>query len=99
MRMMVKFQIPVASGNEGVRTGKIAKVMKTIMSELKPEAAYFYTEAGERTGFMVIDMQESSQVAGVAELFFQGLNAGVEMTPVMSAEDLEKALSGVEATI
>jgi hypothetical protein len=99
MRMMVKFQIPLEIGNDAVRTGKITKVMEAIMTDLKPEAAYFFTEAGERTGLMVIDMRESSQVAEVAERFFLGLSARVEMTPVMSGEDLQKALAGVEKTI
>jgi len=44
-------------------------------------------------------MQDSSQIADIAERFFFGLNAKVELVPVMSATDLEKALSGVEATI
>ncbi len=44
-------------------------------------------------------MQESSQVAETAERFFFGINASIEMTPVMAAEDLEKALSGVGAII
>jgi hypothetical protein len=43
-------------------------------------------------------MRESSQVAEIAERFFYGLNARVEMTPVMNADDLQKALSGVQAT-
>ena len=99
MRVMVKFRFPVETGNEWVRTGKVAKVVQRIMEELKPEAAYFFPDGGERGGFFVIDMRESSQVAEVAERFFFGLNAKVEMTPVMAAEDLQKALSGVEATI
>jgi hypothetical protein len=44
-------------------------------------------------------MRESSQVAEIGERFFFGLNAKVEMVPVMAAEDLQKALSGMQATI
>ncbi len=96
MRMMVKFRFPVEVGNEAVRTGKLGKVMQMITEELKPEAAYFFPEGGERAGFFVFDMRESSQVAETAERFFFGLNASIEMTPVMAAEDLQKALSGIE---
>ena len=99
MRIMVKFRFPVETGNEDVRTGKIAKVFHQIVDELKPEAAYFFPEGGQRAGFLVIDMQESSQVAETAERFFFGMNASIEMTPVMAAEDLEKALSGVGTII
>lgn len=69
------------------------------MTDLKPEAAYFFPDGGERAGLMVFDMQDASEVDGVAERFFHGLNAQVEMTPVMTGEDLQKALSGVEAAI
>jgi len=44
-------------------------------------------------------MQESSQVAEIAERFFYGMNAKIEMTPVMNADDLQKALSGVQQTV
>jgi len=99
MRMMIRFRFPVEAGNEGVRSGKLARVFEAIMTDLKPEAAYFFPEGGERAGLMVFDMQEASQVAGVAERFFHGLNARVEITPVMTGEDLQKGLSGVEAAI
>src|SRR5437763_15611682 len=99
MRMLLKFRFPVESGNEVIRTGKMAKVMQRILDELKPEAAYFFPEGGERAGLLVFDMRESSQVAEVAERFFFGLHASVEMTPVMTAEDLEKGLSGVETVV
>ena len=44
-------------------------------------------------------MRESSQVAEVAERFFFGLNAKIEMRPVMNADDLHKALAGAPSTI
>ena len=42
MRMMLKFRFPVETGNEAIRSGKVAKVFERIMEELKPEAAYFF---------------------------------------------------------
>jgi len=96
---MVKFRFPVETGNEVVRTGKVGKVFQRLMEELKPEATYFFPEGGERAGLIVFDMRESSQVAETAERFFFGLNARIEMTPVMNAEDLQKALAGVEEVV
>ena len=46
-----------------------------------------------------MEIQDSSQIADIAERFFIGLNAKIEMVPVMSATDLEKGLSGVQNTI
>jgi hypothetical protein len=99
MRIMIKFALPVESGNSAIRTGKLDKVMHQIIEDLKPEAAYFYPTGGERGGFLVVEMQDSSQIADMAERFFFGLNAKVELVPVMSATDLEKGLSGVQNTI
>ena len=57
------------------------------------------TSGGERAGFFVVDMRESLQVAEIVERFFYGMNARIEMTPVMNAEDLQKPLSGVQTTV
>ena len=101
MRVMIKFAIPVEAGNTAIRTGKLEKVMQQIAEDLKPEAAYFFPTpaGGERGGFSIVEMQESSQIVDMAERFFFGLNAKVEFVPVMSAADLEKGLSGVQNTI
>jgi hypothetical protein len=68
-------------------------------SGFPPQAGYFFPSGGERSGFFVVDMRESSQVADIAERFFFVLNAKIEMTPVMNADDLQKALSSVRGTI
>jgi len=88
MRVMIKFAIPIYAGNEKNRTGKLQKVFQQLAEDLEPEAGYFFPEGGERAGFFVVDMRESSQVAEIAERFFYGMNARVEMTPVMNADDV-----------
>jgi len=70
-----------------------------MMEDLKPEAAYFHAVDGDRGGFLVVNMQDSSQIADIAERLFFGLNAKIELVPVMTADDLRKGLSGVQATI
>ena len=99
MRVMIKFAFPVEAGNAAVRDGKVEKVFQGILEELKPEAAYFFPEGGQRAGLFVVDMKESSQVVEIAERFFFGLNARIEMVPVMAADDLQKGLSGVQGII
>jgi Domain of unknown function (DUF3303) len=98
MRIMVKFAFPVESGNSAIRDGKVEKVVRQIIEDLKPEAAYFFPD-GERGGFFVVNMDDSSQIVQIAERFFFGLNARVEMVPVMAAEDLQKGLSAVSDII
>ena len=75
MRVMVKFSFPVDAGNAAIRTGKVEKVFQQMMEDLKPEAAYFHAVNGDRGGFFVVNMQDSSQIADIAERLFFGLNA------------------------
>ena len=99
MRMMIRFSFPVVPGNAAIRTGKVEKVFQQLMDDVKPEAAYFHAVNGDRGGFFVVDMQDSSQIADIAERLFFGLDAKIEMIPVMNPADLQKGLSGVQSTI
>ena len=99
MRVMVKFSFPVDAGNAAIRTGKVEKVFQQLIEDLKPEAAYFHAVDGDRGGFFVVNMQDSSQIADIAERLFFGLSAKIELVPVMTADDLRKGLSGVQGTI
>lgn len=96
MRFMVKFWIPVSEGNELVQEGKIGKVFHSLMDDFKPEAAYFFTEQGVRSGFMVLNVGEQPEFIKLAESFWFGLRAKISITPVMNGEDLEKGLVGME---
>lgn len=99
MRIMIKFTFPVESGNDAIRSKRVEKVFKQIAEELKPEAAYFCPQGGERGGLIVVDMTSSSQIVEVAERFFFGLNAKVEMVPVMALQDLQQGLASIEGIV
>ena len=45
MRMMARFTIPVESGNELIRSGKLNQSFERLMEDLKPEAAYFFPDS------------------------------------------------------
>jgi hypothetical protein len=96
MRILVKFSFPTEAGNDLIRSGRMEKLVPQMLGDLKPEAAYFFAENGQRTGFVVVNMQDSSEVAGIVEKFAFGIHAGVQMYPVMNAEDLHKGLAGME---
>jgi len=95
MRMMIKFSFPVEPGNDLVSSGKVGQVFKSIMDDLKPEAAYFFPEDGQRSGLLVVNRSDSSDIAKILEPFWFGLHANVTLTPVMNGEDLQKGLSDI----
>ena len=95
MRMMLKFAVPVEKGNAAIKDGAIARTLESIMTKLKPEAAYFTSFDGKRGGLIFFDLADPSQIPEVVEPLFLDLNAAVELTPVMNAEDLRKGLGKV----
>lgn len=95
MRMMLRIQIPTATGNAAHANGELAKVIAESLERLKPEAAYFFPQDGKRTAMMVIDLEDPSKIPSVSEPLFRKLDAEVTLTPVMTAEDLKKGLASL----
>jgi hypothetical protein len=96
MRMLLRVSIPVEAGNAAVRSGTLGKTIQSILAELKPEAAYFSEENGERTGLIVFDMKESSQLTAIAEPWFLAFGAKLTVRPAMNLEDLAAGAPGME---
>lgn len=99
MRMLMQVSIPVEAGNAAARSGKLGSTIQKILEELKPEAAYFTTENGERNAFLVFDMQKSSQMTAIAEPWFLSFNARITTQPVMSMQDLAEGSAGIEKAV
>ena len=99
MRTMVRIAIPAADGNRAIMDGTLGKVMEKAMAELKPEAAYFTAEKGQRTAYLFLDMTDSADLPAVAERFWFGWNASVELVPVMYADELRRGLPRAMASI
>ena len=97
MRMMLRWTVPVERGNETIKDGTLSQTIESLIDELKPEAAYFWPENGERGGMMVFDMADPSQIPQIAEPLFLNVDAAVDFAPVMNADDLKKALEIVAA--
>jgi hypothetical protein len=97
MRFLFKISIPVEAGNKAAKDA--FSVIPKILEQQKPEAAYFIAENGKRTGILVIDMSDPSQLPAIAEPWFLALNASIEVTPAMIPDDLKKAGPAVAQAI
>jgi hypothetical protein len=96
MRMMLRVLIPTETGNQGREDGSLARILEGAMNKLKPEAAYFLPQDGVRSAMLFFEMQDTSEIPAIVEPFFKGLNAEVELVPVMNANDLQKGLKAVD---
>jgi hypothetical protein len=93
MRMMLKATIPVDAGNAAIKSGALAAAMQKTTELLKPEAAYFLAQDGQRSALFFFDMKDASQIPVIAEPLFMSMNASLTITPVMNAEELQKGLA------
>jgi hypothetical protein len=92
MRMLLRVSIPVEEGNAAIKSGTLGSTIERLLADLKPEAAYFFADDnGNRSGSIVFDMQDSSQIPAVAEPWFLAFNAKVSFRPVMNPQDLAAA--------
>jgi hypothetical protein len=97
MRMLLKFELGLAATNAAVRDGSIDEINKRLIASTNPEAAYFGTENGRRTGYLVFDMVDSAQIAVIAEPLFQQAESTVVFIPVMNSDDLRRGLAEAAA--
>jgi hypothetical protein len=91
MRMMMYIQLPIEPFNSMVRNGTAGQVMKDILDDLKPEAAYFGGREGKRGGILIVDISKPSDLPRLAEPWFMKFNATVEHSVCMKPEDLAQA--------
>lgn len=93
MRTLLRLHLDQTIGNQAIADGSLSKTMQELLERLQPEAAYFCTDRGRRSAFIVFDMADAAQIPVVAEPLFSRLGADVEFTPVMNSDDLLTGLT------
>lgn len=96
MRFLLKAVLDTEKANAAAKSGTLGKTIQSIVSELKPEAAYFTDDHGKRTAFVIFDMRDTSQIPAIAEPWFLAFNAHIEFHAVMVPDDLAKAGPSIE---
>jgi hypothetical protein len=99
MRFIMTIRIPVDPGNASLRDPEFGKKMQEYLAEVKAEAAYFTSVNGQRGGYIVLDMTDTSQIPAIAEPLFLWLKADIEFQPVMIPDDLAKAGPAIAAAV
>jgi hypothetical protein len=87
----MKLRMNLEKGNEATSDPLFGKKMQELLAEINAEAAYFTTIKGQRGAYIVINMNNASEMPAIAEPFFLWLNADIDFFPVMRTEDLAKA--------
>lgn len=98
MKFIMK--VKMASGKEGnelLKDPEFGKKMQDVLTEIKAEAAYFTTIEGSRGGFIVVNLEDASQLPAIAEPLFLWLKADIDWYPVMTPQDLGKATPAIAA--
>ena len=91
MRILLKFSIDPERGDELIKEGRLGEAIAPILEDLQPEAAYFTDVEGSRGGYLVVNMEDASQIPAMTEPLLLGLGATIHMQPVMTPEDLQGA--------
>ena len=95
MRMLIRWTLPAAQRNPAVAGAGVRDSIRSMLADLRPQAAYCLTAAGNRGGLLVVDMVDTSRVPAVAEPLFRALDADVEFLPARHAEDLSEAFAHI----
>ena len=91
MRMLMHVHFPPEPFNAAVRDGSVGQKVQRILEAIKPEAAYFSEQDGRRGGVFVVNVNNASDVPGLAEPWFITFNAEVKFRMPMTPEDLRRA--------
>ena len=89
----MRWRLGTTETSEAVRSGRMVEINKRLDELTNPEAQYFCTEGGTRTGYVFFDLADPSDIPSIAEPLFQELNATVEFFPAMNAAQLGAGLT------
>jgi len=99
MKYIMKVRMSIDKGNEALRDPDFGKKMNELLTEIKAESAYFTTICGQRGAYILVNLNDASEMPKIGEPFFLWLNADIDWIPVMKPEDLGKAGPAIGAAV
>ena len=88
MRFMVTFRVPIEEGNVLLKDGRFGPALESVLDDIKPEATYFAEIEGARGGYLVVNIDDASQIPAIAEPLFLALGATVQISPVFTPDEM-----------
>jgi hypothetical protein len=92
MRFLIRAKIPTEAGNKMVQDPNFLKKLEEYINKVKAEATYFFEADGNRVAAFIVDIHNTNQIPVIIEPLFSGMDAHVELHPVMSLDDLKKGM-------
>jgi hypothetical protein len=96
MRFMLTFRVPPEEGNAAMKDGSFMQAFQCVLEELQSEAAHFSPIEGARGGYLVVNMDDASQIPAIVEPLFLGLGATVQIAPVFTPDDMPRITESIE---
>ena len=96
MRFMIRARVPNEKLNALLKEGRFPQTFQSIIEELQPEAAYFTDVEGARGAYLIVNLNDASELASKTEPLFQGLDASIQINLVSTLEDVQKAMPAFE---
>ncbi|MCX6286631.1 MAG: hypothetical protein NTY96_05910 [Bacteroidetes bacterium] len=99
MKYIMKVKMCLEQGNKAISDPQFGQKMHELLGDIKAEAAYFTTICGHRGAYIVLNINDASEIPAIAEPFFLWLGADVDFLPVMTPEDLAKGGPAIGAAV
>jgi hypothetical protein len=91
MRMLMNITFPHEEFNAAVKNGTAGRKLRMILEDMRPEAAYFTEQNGQRGAVVIVDVEDQSKIPAFAEPWFLTFKADVQFRIAMTPADLEKS--------
>jgi hypothetical protein len=99
MRFMLTVRIPPEEGNAAMKDGRFMPAFQSVLEDLQPEAAYLTEIEGARGGYLVVSIDDPSQMPAIFEPLFLGLGATVQIHPVFTPDDMPRVTEAIEQAV
>jgi len=92
LRVLLKMKLSGARSTDAIRGGQMRPLMRQFVEHTSPEGIWFVLEHGQRTMLAIFDLKQPGDMPRVCEPLFQAFDSEIDVTPVLTAEDVAAAL-------